>query len=134
MADGRTFELKASDLRLQPDWSAAVASARHAGDGFGPLRGFRRLKLRFFGDNLNAGATYDQAALKAEVARIARAVNRRHREAAVVLHGLNPVIVPARPGRVLDRDAGESGDRRRARVPRARNRRVAAAEGGRAAR
>jgi len=104
-AGGRTFELKASDFRLQPDWAASIASARHAGDGFGPLRGFRRLKLRFFGDNISAHATYDQAALKATLARIAKRIDRPHREAAVVLHGLRPAIVPARAGSVLDREA-----------------------------
>jgi vancomycin resistance protein YoaR len=105
VAGDRTFELKASDIRLEPDWAASIASARHAGDGLGPLRGFRRLKLRFFGDNLSAKATYDQAALNATLARIAKRIDRLHREAAVVLHGLRPAIVPARAGSVLDRDA-----------------------------
>jgi vancomycin resistance protein YoaR len=107
VAGGRTFELKASDIRLRPDWGAAVAAARHAGDGFGPVRGFRRLKLRVFGDNLAARAAYDHAALKATLTRIARAVDQPHREAAVVLHGLRPAVVPARAGRVLDRDEAE---------------------------
>jgi vancomycin resistance protein YoaR len=105
VAGGQTFELKASSIRLQPDWAASIASARHAGDGFGPLRGFRRLKLRFFGDNVSAKATYDQAALNATLASIAKRIDRPHREAAVVLHGLQAAIVPARAGSVLDRDA-----------------------------
>jgi vancomycin resistance protein YoaR len=105
VAGGQTFELKASSIRLQPDWAASIASARHAGDGFGPLRGFRRLKLRFFGDNVSAKATYDQAALNATLASIAKRIDRPHREAAVVLHGLRAAIVPARAGSVLDRDA-----------------------------
>jgi vancomycin resistance protein YoaR len=105
VASGRRFELEASDIRLQPDWAASIAAARHAGDGFGPLRGFRRLKLRFFGENVSAKATYDQAALNAMVARIAQRIDRPHREAGVVLHGLRPAIVPARAGSVLDRDA-----------------------------
>jgi vancomycin resistance protein YoaR len=105
VASGRTFELKASDIGLRPDWAASSASARRAGDGLGPLRGLRRLKLRFFGDNISAKAIYDQAALKATLARIAQRIDRPHREAAVVLHGLRPAIVPAHPGSVLDRDA-----------------------------
>ena len=96
VAGGQTFELKASSIRLQPDWAASIASARHAGDGFGPLRGFRRLKLRFFGDNVSAKASYDQAALNATLASIAKRIDRPHREAAVVLHGLRPAIVPDR--------------------------------------
>src|SRR5581483_11157153 len=39
------------------------------------------------------------------LARIAKAVDQPHREASVVLHGLHPAIVPARAGRVLDREA-----------------------------
>jgi vancomycin resistance protein YoaR len=103
-AGGRTFVLSAADLRLAPDWAAAVAKARASGDGFGPLRGFRRLKLRFFGDSVAAKATYDRAALSAALDRIARAVNAPHRDAALARHGLRISIVPARPGRVLDRD------------------------------
>ena len=105
VAAGHTFELKASSIGLRPDWAASIASARHAGDGFGPLRGFRRLKLRFFGDNVSVKATYGQAALNATLARIAKRIDRPHREAAVVLHGLRAAIVPARAGSVLDRDA-----------------------------
>ena len=105
VAAGHTFELKASSIGLQPDWAASIVSARQAGDGFGPLRGFRRLKVRFFGANVSMKATYDQAALNATLARIAKRIDRHHREAAVVLHGLRAAIVPARAGSVLDRDA-----------------------------
>jgi vancomycin resistance protein YoaR len=105
VAAGRTFQLKASDISLEPDWAAAVVAARHEGDGFGPLRGFRRFKLRFFGGDVAAKAAYSDARLKAALARIAARIDRPHREAAVVLHGLKPAIAPARSGRVLDQDA-----------------------------
>jgi vancomycin resistance protein YoaR len=105
VAAGRTFRLKASDLGLAVDWTAAVAAARHEGDGFGPLRGFRRLKLRFFGGDVAAKATYSDARLKAALARIAGRIDQPHREAAVVLHGLRVAVVPARAGQVLARDA-----------------------------
>jgi vancomycin resistance protein YoaR len=105
VADGRTFDLKAAAIGLTPDWAAAVASARQRGDGFAPLRGFRRLALRFFGDDVSANAHYSGASLNAVVARIAAGVDRPSREAAVVLHGLTPAVVPARAGRVLDRAA-----------------------------
>jgi vancomycin resistance protein YoaR len=100
---GHTFEIPAAKLGLSPDWSAAVAAARDKGDGFGPLRGFKRMKLRVFGDDVVASATYRPTALKAELARIAKAVDRPHREAAVARRGLKLVIVPATTGRVLDR-------------------------------
>ncbi len=106
VADGHSFSISASELGLKPDWADAVAAARHEGDGFGPLRGLRRMKLRVFGGgDVFAGATYDTAALKALVAKIAAKVDRPHREAAVVFHGLTPAIVAGRAGRVLDREA-----------------------------
>ncbi len=102
---GRTFRLKASDIGLKPDWAAAVASARHEGDGFGPIRGFRRLELRFFGTQVSPVAGYSRPQLKSVLARIAGRIDQPHREAALVLHGLTPTVVPARAGRVLDREA-----------------------------
>ncbi len=103
-AGGHVFRIKARDIGLVPDWGAAVSSARHAGDGFGPLRGFRRLKLRFFGSDVAARAAYDAASLKATVARIAAAVDKPHRDAAVVLHGLTPAVIGGRGGQVVDRE------------------------------
>ncbi len=102
---GHTFKVSAANLGLTPDWAAAVSAARKEGDGFGPLRGFRRMKLRLFGGEVMASATYRHAALKAEVARIADAVDRPHREAAIDRHGLKLAVVPATTGRVLDRKA-----------------------------
>jgi vancomycin resistance protein YoaR len=102
---GHRFALKANQVGLTSDWAAAVAAARHKGDGFGPLRGLRRAELRLFGGDVAAQATYDRGALKREVARIAKVVDRPHREAAVVRRGLHASTVPARAGRVLDRAA-----------------------------
>jgi vancomycin resistance protein YoaR len=105
VAAGRTFRLSAADIGLAPEWSAAVASARREGGGFAPVRGFRRLKLRVFGGDVEVPASYRTAALKAELARIASAVDRPHQDAALVLHGLRPAVVPAQMGSVLDRKA-----------------------------
>jgi vancomycin resistance protein YoaR len=105
VAGGRTFELEAADIGLRPDWSAEVAAARAEGDGFAPVRGFRRLKLRLFGDDVAARATYSRPKLRSALERFAKRVDMPHREAAVALRGLRPVIVPARAGRVLDQDA-----------------------------
>ena len=107
-AGGRSYRIKAADIGLEPDWAAAVASARRQGDGFGPLRGFRRLKLRFFGTDVAVRASFNAASLKAEVTKIAAAVDRPHREAALVLHGLKPAVAPARAGSVVDREAAGS--------------------------
>ena len=48
-AGRETYSLAPNQLGIQPDWSAAVAAAARAGDGFGPLRGFRRIRARVFG-------------------------------------------------------------------------------------
>jgi vancomycin resistance protein YoaR len=102
---GRSFEVRASQVRLESDWAAAVAAARHKGDGFGPLRGLRRAELRIFGGDVAPQARYDRRALERQVAQIASIVDQPHREAAVVRRGLHASTVPARAGRVLDRDA-----------------------------
>jgi vancomycin resistance protein YoaR len=105
VAGGRTFRLTAAQIGLTPEWAAAVASARGEGDGFAPLRGFKRMKLRLFGGDVDVHAAYRAAALKAELAHIAAKVDRPHRDAALVLHGLRPATVKAQTGRVLDRKA-----------------------------
>jgi vancomycin resistance protein YoaR len=105
VADGRSFRISAADLGLAPDWKAASASARSRGDGFAPIRGVRRVKLRLFGGDVAAPATYRREALTAELARIGARVDSPHHDAALVRRGLHAVIVPAKGGRVLDRAA-----------------------------
>ena len=105
VAAGHTFKVSAAALGLTPDWAAAVAAARQKGDGFGPLRGLTRIKLRLFGSDVVASAAHRPAALKTELARIGGTVDRPHREAAIVRHGLKLAVAPATTGRVLDRKA-----------------------------
>src|SRR5207247_4169895 len=100
VAAGHAFRLKAADIGFAFDWKATVEAARHRGDGFGPLLGFRRLELRLFGGDVSPKVAYDDVQLKAAVARIARRVARPHREAARVRHGLQLAIGPARAGQV----------------------------------
>ncbi|MDX6407514.1 MAG: hypothetical protein QOE13_585 [Gaiellaceae bacterium] len=101
----RTWRMQPRLLGIRVDWGAAVDAVRRQGNGFGPLRGFRRLDLRFFGaDVLPPTQVYDRA-LEAKLDEIAAAVNVPAREASVVLHGLKPRIVPSRKGHTLDRHA-----------------------------
>ncbi len=102
-ADGHTWHLSAEQLGVRADWAAAVNAVRHQGDGFGPVRGFRRLDLRVFGADVAPRTQVEDAALNYVLDRIALAVDRPHREARIVLHGLDPVVVPGRKGRALDR-------------------------------
>jgi vancomycin resistance protein YoaR len=100
---GQRFRIRPVDLGLRVDWGGAVASARAEGDGFAPLRGVKRIRLRLFGDDVSPKARYDGAKLRAELAAISRAVDRPHHEAALELRGLKVVVVPAQQGNVIDR-------------------------------
>jgi vancomycin resistance protein YoaR len=110
-----TFRVGSHVWRLEPrrlgvrvDWDAAVDAVRRQGEGFGPLRGFRRLDMRFFGADVAPPTQAYDAALNYWLDRIARAVNTPHRDAAIVLRGLTPAVVPSRTGHILDRHAAEA--------------------------
>ena len=104
-AGSRTWQLEPRRLGITVDWGAAVDAVRRQGNGFGPLRGFRRLDLRFFGADVAPPTQVYDAALEQKLNEIAAAVNTPAREAAVVLHGRIPEIVPSRTGHLLDRHA-----------------------------
>jgi len=101
----RLWKLEPRRLGVQVDWAAAVDAVRRQGEGFGPLRGFRRLDLRFFGADIAPPTQAYDAALRFWLDRIERSVNVPHREASVVLRGLVPHVIPSRTGHVLDRPA-----------------------------
>jgi vancomycin resistance protein YoaR len=104
-AGAHVWQLEPRRLGIQVDWAAAVDAVRRQGQGFGPLRGFRRLDLRFFGADVAPPTQVYDAALRYWLDRIERTVNSPHRDASIVLHGLTPSIVPSRTGQVLDRRA-----------------------------
>jgi vancomycin resistance protein YoaR len=105
VAAGETYSLAANQLAVQPDWSAAVAAAKRAGDGFGPLRGFRRLRARVFGAEVLPRVAVSNAALEYALDRIASDVDRRPRDASLARDGLRIRIIRERTGSRLDRDA-----------------------------
>jgi vancomycin resistance protein YoaR len=102
------WRLQPRRLGIQVDWAAAVDAVRRQGQGFGPLRGFRRLDLRFFGADVAPPTQVYDAALRYWLDRIERAVDSPHRDASIVLHGLTPAVLPSRTGQVLDRHAAEA--------------------------
>jgi vancomycin resistance protein YoaR len=102
---GQKWRLSAAQLGVDPDWDAAVASVRDQGTGFGPIRGFRRLDIRVFGQDVAPPTQVYDTALTYVLNKISREVDSKHREASVVLRGTQPVTVPGRKGRVLDRRA-----------------------------
>jgi vancomycin resistance protein YoaR len=104
-AGRHVWRLEPRRLGIQVDWAAAVDAVRRQGQGFGPLRGFRRLDLRFFGADIAPPTQVYDAALRYWLDRIEGTVNSPHRDASIVLHGRTPSIVPSRTGQVLDRRA-----------------------------
>jgi vancomycin resistance protein YoaR len=100
-----SYEFAANQLGVQPDWGAAVAAAGRAGDGFGPLRGFRRLRARVFGAEVLPRLAVSNAALEYALDQIADDVDRRSQSAALVRRGLRIRVVPEQQGSLLDRDA-----------------------------
>ena len=100
-----TWNLEPRHLGVRVDWRAAVDAVRRQGNGFGPLRGFRRLDLRFFGADVAPPTQVYDAALRAKLDEIERAVNVAHHDASITLRGLEPQIVASQTGRVLDRHA-----------------------------
>jgi vancomycin resistance protein YoaR len=104
-AAGRTWRLSAEQLGVKADWGAAVDAVRHQGEGFGPVRGFRRLDLRVFGADVSPRTQVEDAALRYVLDQVAQTTDTPHREARIVLHGLEPAVAPGRSGRALDRPA-----------------------------
>lgn len=99
-----SFPFAADQLGVEPDWGAAVAAAARTSDGFGPLRGFRRLHTRFFGAEILPPLAMSNAALEFALDRIAVGVERTPKDAALVRRGLRIEIVPEHSGRRLERD------------------------------
>ena len=102
-AAGKRFRIAPAQLGVQIDWSAAIETARHDGDGLGPLRGFKRLEMRFFGVDVTPPVTDSSPALNLFLSQIARSVDRPAREPAIVLDGSQPSIVSGNNGRALSR-------------------------------
>ncbi|MGD0274295.1 MAG: VanW family protein [Gaiellaceae bacterium] len=104
-ADGKRFSIAPAQLGVQIDWSSAIDTARHDGDGLGPLRGFKRLEVRFFGVDVAPPVRHSSLALNQLLSRIARSVNHPAREPAIVLDGAKPSIASGHSGRALNRQA-----------------------------
>jgi vancomycin resistance protein YoaR len=104
-AGERTFSFAANQLGVDPDWRGAVQAADRAGDGFGPIRGFRRLHTRFFGAEILPRLAVSNAALEFALDRMAAGVDRPAESAALVRRGLRVEIVPGQSGQRLVRDA-----------------------------
>ena len=105
VAGNRRWRVTPDQLGVRADWHGAVELAQRQGDGFGPLRGFRRLDVRVFGAEVAPPTRVYEAALDYEVGRFARAIYRPHRDPQLRLHGLEPAVVSGSAGRILDQAA-----------------------------
>jgi vancomycin resistance protein YoaR len=99
------FALTPRALGVQVDWHAAVQAAARQGGGFGIVRGYRRLEIEFFPEDLVPPIRAYGAALTYELGLLAHAVDNRHQEARLVRRGLHITIAPGSTGHVLDRRA-----------------------------
>jgi vancomycin resistance protein YoaR len=103
-AGGREFPIKATTLGVEADWAAAIDAASREGQGFGPVRGFKRLQTRFFGSEIAPPVRVYKAALDFKLNGLARSIDQRHVEAKLVRRGLAIEVVPGQPGRRLARE------------------------------
>ena len=90
-------------LGIQVDWHQAVKTAERQGGGFGIVRGYRRLELEVFPEDLVPPIRVYDAGLSYEVGLLGKAVDTRHREARLVRRGLHITIAAGSTGHVLDR-------------------------------
>jgi vancomycin resistance protein YoaR len=104
-AGNKRFSLTPRQLGVQVDWATAVANAQKQGDGFGFVRGYRRLELEFFPQDLVPPIRAYNAALTYELQLLAKAVDRPHQEARLVRRGLHITIAAGTTGRSLDKQA-----------------------------
>ncbi len=102
---GRQFALTASQLGVAADWRRAAAVAAAGGGGFGPVRGFKRLRARLFGVDVSPPLRAYDAAVDYKLGQIAHAVDRDSVDARIVRRGLDVSVVEGRSGRKLDRPA-----------------------------
>ena len=107
-AAGNRWRVKPSAVVVDVDWGAAVEAAQRQGEGFGPLRGLKRLGVRVFGGEVVPTSRVYQSAVDAYMGRFARRVDEASVEPSLVLRRSEPEIVPGKNGRVLDRAAAEN--------------------------
>jgi vancomycin resistance protein YoaR len=106
-AEGRRWRVKPDSVLVDVDWGAAVEAAHQQGEGFGPLRGLKRLGVRVFGGEVVPTTRVYDAAVRSYVARFAGALDRPRVEPSLRLKGVDAEIVSGRNGRLLDREAAE---------------------------
>jgi len=106
-AGGKSWRVKPDSVLVSVDWGAAVEAAHRQGEGFGPLRGLKRLGVRVFGGEVVPTTQVYDAAVTSYVNRFGRALDRPRVEPSLRMRGLEAEIVDGRNGRLLDREAAQ---------------------------
>ena len=104
-AGGERYPLTPQLLDVRTDWGAAVAKAARTGGGSLLARGFRRLGLRLFPQDIHPAPTAYAAGVAYELSKLSSAVDADRRDARLVRHGLRFAVVAGSPGRTLDTQA-----------------------------
>jgi vancomycin resistance protein YoaR len=104
LAGDEEWKITPHRLGVEADWGAAVAAAKSEGEGLGPFRGIQRVRVRVFGADIAPPATVYEPALEYQLDQLTAAIDQRHREAAIVLNALEPVLVEGQAGRKLARE------------------------------
>jgi vancomycin resistance protein YoaR len=102
------FEITPRELGVRVDWANAVAAAEREGSGFGVVRGYRRLALQLFPQDLDPSIRAYDAAVDYELGLLGKKIDAPHREARLVRRGLHITIAPGTTGRILDRAAART--------------------------
>src|SRR5215216_1672504 len=106
-AGGKSWRVKPDSVLVAVDWATAVEAARRQGEGFGPVRGLRRLGVRVFGGEVVPTTKVYSAAVTSYVNRFARALDRPRVEPSLRMRALEAEVVDGRNGRLLDREAAQ---------------------------
>src|SRR4029453_9065874 len=106
-AGGKNYPIKATTLGVEADWASALESAAREGEGFGPVRGFKRLQARFFGAEVMPPVQAYAAALDYKLAGLARQIDQSPAEAQLARRGLSIEVVPGQAGQQLNQKAAE---------------------------
>ena len=105
VSGGRSWQVLPSVLGVSVDWAAAVEQARQAGDGFGFVRGYKRLALRLFPTSIDPPPHPYVSALNFEVGKLASAIDQPEKSAALIRRGGQIVTVPGEAGLALQQTA-----------------------------
>lgn len=104
-AGAERFSLRPRELDARVDWAALTEEAQDRGSWPMPFRGVKRAYLRMVGSDVPASAEVYEPRLEFELKRMANELDRTGRNAAIVLRGLEPELIPDEEGRRLDKAA-----------------------------